>query len=229
VCTCVPVSPGASKASSRVGELMTNNNNGQQQTWGGNKVAYPCIVTEIVRDEIFAPGHYCPLGLDTAAMRMVDREGPYLSCACDGGGLDHRGNNSITRETPAAASNTLAGSNNDSQGSSGGSGSGGGGGSEAAVEETAAVVCLAYPRQPAWGLVGGWLLQCGSEPWGAIAGVADTVILSGQGRLHTANSGGVGWCDVLLKRHSRIVRLPGRPCKHVRAPISHPTISEGLG
>jgi len=35
------------------------------------------------------------------------------------------------------------------------------------------------------------------------------------------------WCVVLLKRHSSIVRLPGRTCKHVRAPISHPTISEG--
>ena len=35
------------------------------------------------------------------------------------------------------------------------------------------------------------------------------------------------WCVVLLKRHSRIVRRPGRTCKHVRAPISHPTISEG--
>jgi hypothetical protein len=26
------------------------------------------------------------------------------------------------------------------------------------------------------------------------------------------------WCVVLLKRHSRIVRRPGRTCKHVRAP-----------
>jgi len=37
-----------------------------------------------------------------------------------------------------------------------------------------------------------------------------------------------GWCVVLLKRHSSIVRRPGRTCKHVRAPISHPTISEGV-
>ena len=36
------------------------------------------------------------------------------------------------------------------------------------------------------------------------------------------------WCVVLLKRHSSIVRRPGRTCKHVRAPISHPTISEGV-
>ena len=36
------------------------------------------------------------------------------------------------------------------------------------------------------------------------------------------------WCVVLLKRHSSIVRLPGRTCKHVRAPISHPTVSEGV-
>ena len=36
------------------------------------------------------------------------------------------------------------------------------------------------------------------------------------------------WCVVVLKRHSSIVRRPGRTCKHVRAPISHPTISEGV-
>jgi len=34
---------------------------------------------------------------------------------------------------------------------------------------------------------------------------------------------------VLLKRHSSIVRRPAPgTCKHVRAPISHPTISEGV-
>ena len=41
------------------------------------------------------------------------------------------------------------------------------------------------------------------------------------------------FCDcgggvVLLKRHSSIVRRPGRTCKHVRAPITHPTVSEGV-
>ena len=37
-----------------------------------------------------------------------------------------------------------------------------------------------------------------------------------------------GWCVVLLKRHSSIVRRPGRTCKHVRAPSTHPTVSEGV-
>ena len=35
---------------------------------------------------------------------------------------------------------------------------------------------------------------------------------------------GFGWCAVLLKRHSSIVRRPGRTCKHVRALVSLPTI-----
>ena len=34
------------------------------------------------------------------------------------------------------------------------------------------------------------------------------------------------WCVVLLKRHSSIVRRPGRTCKHVRSPNSLPAISD---
>ena len=48
-----------------------------------------------------------------------------------------------------------------------------------------------------------------------------------EGTVHTKCFFDCWWCVVLLKRHSSIVRLPGRTCKHVRAPISHPTISEG--
>ena len=38
------------------------------------------------------------------------------------------------------------------------------------------------------------------------------------------NTLGFGWCVVLLKRHSSIVRRPGRTCKHVRSPNSLPAI-----
>jgi len=34
------------------------------------------------------------------------------------------------------------------------------------------------------------------------------------------------WCVVLLKRHSSIVRRPGRTCKHVRSPNPLPAISD---
>ena len=33
---------------------------------------------------------------------------------------------------------------------------------------------------------------------------------------HSHSAFGFGWCVVLLKRHSSIVRRPGRTCKHVR-------------
>ena len=35
-----------------------------------------------------------------------------------------------------------------------------------------------------------------------------------------------GWCVVSLKRHSSMVRRPGRTCKHVRSPNPFPAISD---